>query len=408
MQIPRDLERRMVEAVERTPAVDIYERLMPESKRIGQRFDFISWFLAYAGVEIQALGLEDAELALLGNVNGDPERRWGLLARYWPYIRTTGVGRAVLRIAWDLFGVDEINDRSWKDISAQLWKASAKGFYKGLLCERGNIVVTFVDNALDAGSRSCCRPVWSGDAILGIGDHLALDAVARELGRPCAGVDDLVAWLENEIQQAVSGGCAVFKIGSLPDVCLPGPEEASWAFGRVFRRDESAGVGEPVLQSYLLHRLLSFVASTGRPLQVHVQSEVDIDRLGALAAQYPQIRFLAVYHGRGSAFSLLFLARTRPNLALALGDLWCVAPRLAQFTLQNWLLGVPSNKVFALSGNTTMVEAAVVCAQAARERLAALVAEMVTAGSLDESDGVAVIRRVLFENAQTYFALQVY
>lgn len=44
MQIPRALSRRMLETVEQTPLVDVYERLMPESKRVSQRFDFISLF----------------------------------------------------------------------------------------------------------------------------------------------------------------------------------------------------------------------------------------------------------------------------------------------------------------------------------------------------------------------------
>ena len=93
MQVPRDLSKRMLEAVDQVSAVDVYERLVPESKRVNQRVDFIAWLMAYAGTEIQALGLKPSELALLGNVEAKPEDRWGLVAKHWPCLRTTGTGR---------------------------------------------------------------------------------------------------------------------------------------------------------------------------------------------------------------------------------------------------------------------------------------------------------------------------
>ena len=42
MQIPRDLSRRMLEAVEGVPIVDVYERLLPERHRVSQRVDFLA------------------------------------------------------------------------------------------------------------------------------------------------------------------------------------------------------------------------------------------------------------------------------------------------------------------------------------------------------------------------------
>jgi hypothetical protein len=112
---------------------------------------------------------------------------------------------------------------------------------------------------------------------------------------------------------------------------------------------------------------------------------------------------VGVYGGYGDLFSLLALARRLPNLVLAVGNLWCVAPRLAREALINWIQGIPSNKILAFSGGTTMVEAVMACAQIAREQIATAIAEMVAVGALDEQDAPPVIRQIMFENAQAYF-----
>lgn len=405
MQIPRDLSRRMLETVEQAPLIDVYERLMPETKRINQRFDFISWFLAYAGVEIQSLGLKTEDLALLGDINGNPDRRWELLSAHWPSIRTTGVGRAVLRMAWDLYEVEEINDRTWKDISARLWKASEKGFYDDILRQRSNVVVTLVDNAVDADTHACCAPIYSYDRLLSIRCRDDLESLVREFDQPCTIVEQFDLLLDKSVQKAAADGCVAFKIGGLPALELPSQEHVGWALGRVFRRDEDQAGSEPALHSYLLHRLLFFIGRTNLPLQVHVENSVDVERLGSLAGQLPQVRFVGVYGGYGNPFSLLSLARRLPNLVLALGDLWCSAPELARGALMGWLQGVPSTKLFAFSGGTTMVEAIMSSAQIAREHIATTIAEMVAVGALDEQDAPLVIHQVMFENAKAFFAV---
>ena len=183
MQVPRDVSRRMLEAAEQTPIVDIHERLVPESKRVGQRFDLLSWFLAYAGTEVQALGLARPDLALLANTNADPEQRWTLFSTYWPYLRTTGVGRVVLRMAWDLFGIAELDERTWKDISAKLWKISEPGFYQKLFAEKANLHKVLVDNQVDAGSLSC-HLVCNYEHVLSMSTRARLDALVKRLDEP--------------------------------------------------------------------------------------------------------------------------------------------------------------------------------------------------------------------------------
>ena len=135
MQVPRDLSRRMLEAAEGMPAIDVYERLMPENRRVNFRYDLISWLLAYAEPEMRALGLEPEEWSTLGDIRADPEHRWQLMDRHWSRLRTTAVGRTVLRMAWELFGIEDINGDTWKLIISASFAAPLSQF--GWVCAFG-------------------------------------------------------------------------------------------------------------------------------------------------------------------------------------------------------------------------------------------------------------------------------
>ncbi len=406
MQISRELSKRMLEAVENVPIVDVYERLVPESKRLNQRFDFITWVLAYAGAEVQALGLEAAQLALLGDVNADPDERWSLLSTYWPYLRATGAGRVILHIVWELFGVEEINERSWKDISAQLWQTSKKGFYDELLHRRANIRMALVDNAVDSGTKMCCLPLKSYDWLMTIKcntDLLLLETRFKEL---LATLDQIDAMVKKSVQRDIEKGCVSFKLGTLPDITVPSEEKAGWAFGRLLRSEDRDVAMEPALGSYLLHRFFEQVAQSDCPIQVHIDSPVMVERVTGLARLYPQVRFVLIYNGGADPYTLVRLGRALPNVALAVGDLWRFAPQLARQVLALWIQGVSPQRLFAWGGNVTMVEVVCVRAQAIREQIALLLSEMIAGNALDESDASFVMHRLLGENARDYFRLQ--
>jgi hypothetical protein len=394
----------MLEAVDQVPAVDVYERLVPESKRVNQRVDFIAWLMAYAGTEIQALGLKPSELALMGNIEAKPEDRWGLVARNWPHLRTTGTGRMVLRIAWELFGAEDIDERTWKDISASLWQQTRAGFYRELLCERGNISTVLVDNVVDPDTQTCCAPIKSCDSLLSTSCRPELESLMDELGQSSALTLDLLnVLIARFVQQGVENRSVSFKLRKLPDVAPLSDEQVAWAFGRLLRREEPTPHADPQLSGHILSRLLSHIAETGVPLEVYVQGDAQIQQLGALAAQYPQVRFVAMCARGNDAFPLSTLGRTVPNISLALVDLWRVAPYVARQALRNWLHSVPLCKIFALGGNMTMVEAICVQALVAREQIALLLAEMVAGGELDEQDALLAMERVLCANAASYF-----
>ena len=172
-----------------------------------------------------------------------------------------------------------------------------------------------------------------------------------------------------------------------------------------FWDEEPASRGEPSLHSYLVDRFLYRVGPTGIPVQVTVDSPTTVERLSALAERHDKVRFVALFVGGADSLSLLRVARTRPNVSLAVCDLWRIAPHTAREVLRVWPHGVPLNKLFAVAGGTTMVEATCAQAMLVREQMAELLAEMVAGGDLDEKDAILAVERLLYKTAREFFGL---
>lgn len=406
MQIPRDLSRRMIDAVESVPIVDVYERLVPESRRVNQRVDMLAWLVASAGAELHSLGLGADEIQLLRDVDGSPDQRWALLNRYWPFLRTTNAGRTVLRVVWEFFGVENVDAKSWKDISAQMWRNTKTGFYGSMLREWANVPYVLVDGPIEAAMKPTCVQIKGFDRLMRLNCLPEIEAWAQSLGRrEVLTVELLDTLIAQSVERSVQQGAVAFKLGLLPEVALPSEEEVAWAFGRVSRCENPNSPVDPALQTYIGHCLFRAFEKARLPVQVHLSGSLEVDRLEALAHRYPQVRLVVGYMGSVHAYALAMLARSLPNLSLALVGVWRFAPLLARQTLRDWIHCVPSRKIVALGGGMAVVENIAIQAKILREELASLLAEMVAAGELDESDALMVLERLLYRNALEDYGL---
>jgi hypothetical protein len=396
----------MLQAADQVPIIDIYERLDTESKRVGQRIDFLAWLMAHACKEIGGLGLDPDEISLLRNVEANPDDRWALMSQYWPFLRTTASGRMALRVAWELLGIENINERTWKDVSAHLWREAETGFYQKLLQGRANVEWVLNDGELDSGMRGRCASLWNFDPYLSITCRSTLEDWANSLDYTSGLTDDFLDDLiEKSVDQCIADGVSAIKVSNILHTAIPSKEKVVWALGRVSRCESSPFPMEPDLQSYMLHRLLATLSEKKLPLQVHVQGGNQVIRLQALLSLYPEVRFVGVSKTEDSAISLALLGQTCSNLYVAQVGLWRLAPQSARQMVQCLLRNIPASKIFAVAGNLTTIEAVSIQALMMRELIAMALAEMIVEGALDEGDAILVMDRILYSNAAEYFGL---
>ena len=73
------------------------------------------------------------------------EERWNLMAPYWPFAKTTGYGRAMTAYMRDLFGIDDINETTWAELSRRINDARSRpGWYRTVLKDKANIDCSLV------------------------------------------------------------------------------------------------------------------------------------------------------------------------------------------------------------------------------------------------------------------------
>jgi glucuronate isomerase len=103
----------VLKVVESVPLVDTHEHLQPEPDRLSVSQDPLRLFLHYVADDLSSAGITLDEWEKVVDPSRPWEERVAIFEAYWEYAKTTGYGQA-LRIALrDLYGVEDINRRTF-------------------------------------------------------------------------------------------------------------------------------------------------------------------------------------------------------------------------------------------------------------------------------------------------------
>ena len=148
MRYMEKTQSRLLEALTRTPVVDAHEHLTPEHSRLQQDID-IFWFLQWPYV---ATDLVSAGLPVQSRNYGYPgvncgigksglsiEEKWKRVAPYIDEVRHGSYYRAITESTNELYGIDEINEKTCHDLSERIKADNKKGIYRKILRDTCNI-----------------------------------------------------------------------------------------------------------------------------------------------------------------------------------------------------------------------------------------------------------------------------
>jgi uncharacterized protein len=136
--------------VDQTPIVDTHEHLLDEHDRLrGAWVSCDDWaFLVshYLNSDLAAAGMPGGDISTFLSGEVDPIDKWKLLAPHWPAVKNTGFARAVRIAIKELYGVEELNGESVKQVQAGYEALRQPGFYERVLRGVANIESCQVDN----------------------------------------------------------------------------------------------------------------------------------------------------------------------------------------------------------------------------------------------------------------------
>lgn len=424
-----ELSRQMVSRAESVRLVDTHEHLISEEQRAALQLDLFYWFPHYASSDLLSAGMSLAVLEQIRDTSIPLEQRWALFAPYWQSTRTTGYGRALLLAARELFGIADINEHTYQELSELLAATNHSGWYEHVLKERAGIEVSLQDRIVDTDSggpalfddRRFVAPVrWLG-VFQRFRTMAEVQALETELGANLHSLDDLLRAIDADLERCKADGAVALKmrlayVRSLSfEHVVKADAERAW--NRIFAHlGEGLSLEEAKpLQDYVTHYLIQRSIGLDLPLQVHtglqegwgnVLSNSRPALLTNLFLAYPRARF-ALFHGSypyGGELSAL--AKMFPNVYIDMAWLHIISRGVARRWLDEWLETVPHNKIFAFGGDYRFVEGAYAHSRIARRVVAEVVTAKVESGYLDEEEGFALIPLLLRENAWRFYRLE--
>ena len=425
MSVSSALRERLDQEIQSIAVIDTHEHIPDESTILGR--GFFSFFEHYVSSDLVSAGMprESLERMRDGDRALPLAERWSLMAPYWPFVRTTGYGRAMLEYMRELFGVDDINEGTVADLDARIRAAHQPGWYRTVLREKANIETALVI-------------IWPGEPVqvdteffraVPILDHLAVPGTRAELNElekrydtSIQTLDQLAVAQEATLDAFVARGIAAVKIFLAYRRPLRfdrvEKSEASRVFDRIWlSQTQDLGFEDlKPLQDFMTRRLVGLAADRGLPIQVHTGLQEgngnylensNPTHLTNLFMEFQDARFDVFHAGYPYTGQVAALAKNFPNVYADLCWVPAISPEVFVRTLHEWLEVIPSNKVLAVGGDSNYVEGAYGHIRIARRLTGRVLAEKVESGYLNEDEAVWLAGRILRENAAGLFRLEV-
>ncbi len=407
--------------VEKIPLVDTHEHLMPEKERQKQQIDFFYFFSHYASSDLVSAGMDPQTLEEIRNPQKSQEARWNKLASYWLAIRNTTYARALMIAARDLFGIQDINEKTWRELSARISASNREGWYREVLKQKARIEISLCDLETTDVDREFFAPVMRFDSFIMVSTRVELEQLERRTGIAIHSLEGLLRALDIAFEKVVSGGAVGVKSGLAYERILRYNKVTGYQAEKVFNRlfgHPGEGIsrreGRP-LQDYMMHQVIQRAISNNLPIQIHtglqegnanIITNAHPAHLVNLFLDYREAKF-DIFHGSYPYCSeLAVLAKNFPNVYVDMSWLHIISPSAAHRALHEWVETVPGNKIFAFGGDYIFVEGAYAHSRIAREVVSRVLTEKVKEGYLDEKEAVNLAWRILRENPLQIYRLE--
>jgi len=421
-------------AVDKIKLIDTHEHLPQESERIkGKPDPFATFLIHYISSDLVSAGMPKDLLYRVRDVGLPLNERWRLLAPFWEKIQNTGYARALNLAVKGLYGIDDLNERTCKDLELKMRSANKLGLYRWVLKDKAGVDLSILDNETVDVDRSLFAPVIRFDDFILLKERGDIEALERKCEMKIHSLSDLTEALRLRFEK-LSKSIVGVKIALAYRRPINFEKTTSYDGERVFNKiysqkvfrrielPDGARVNVPEgvsfveakpLQDFIVHKVIQLSGTHQLPIQVHtglqegnenVISSSNPVHLVNLFMEYKEVKFDVFHGGYPYTSELATLAKNFPNVYVDLCWLHIISPAVARRVLSELLDTVPSNKILGFGGDYRFVEGVYGHALLARENTARVLMEKVEDGSLAQKGVLLLAQRLLRDNAnELYF-----
>jgi len=403
----------LMEAMAEMDIIDCHEHLPPERDRTASPQDVFTLFSHYTRHDLFSAGLDrDADqigpwdgprrqYESLFDYNIPLARRWETFKPYWERIRYGSYARAAVLTARMFYGVDDINDATYRELSDRIAEANKPGIYRRILCDTCRIRASLTQGQL-AG---CELPLVPVMRVTNLCRFQTPDALEQTLGAGIRSLDACVDALEKNIEQGIRDGAVGIKLTAGHNV-PPDGTAAEVSLKKLLDGEKllpDAHGFEP-LANYLVHTAIDIASEHKLVVAVHAGvwgdfRQIDCKHMLTLAPAHPRANFDLYHLGMPSVRDAIVIAKNLPNVFLDLCWTHIISQAQACSGIDELLDQVPVNKVLAFGGDYSRpIEKVVGHLHMAREDFARVFASRIDRGLMNFEEAVSILKQWFWDN----------
>ena len=440
----RELYTCLKNEIDQIPVVDSHEHLyLPEEDYLKLGCDFGRLLFQYNIDDLVSAGMPISNFQEFQDTGGNilraggkpltPEEKWAHIGPYWEEVRHTGYSRALHHTIKKLFGIDELNGDTWREISVKLAAMMRPGVYRTFLktvCGLKHII-NDVDAQVEPGmferrDRDLFRYVARFRRFTYAYMPGMIESLEESYGRTIRSLDHLLDTLDAQFEIWKQEGRIALKIADAyrRDILYEDSprEEADAVMRRIFSLRRIVTFQETLsnrearpFENFMTHRVLERAEERGIPVIIHTgfqafdNNDLECSRVSHLTnlfRKYPKLRFHILHSSYPWMQEAASLAKMYPNVTLDLTWTQVIVPEGAREGLSHMIDMVPANKIHGFGGDYLVPESVWGALEVARENIAHVLADKVETGHMTETQAVILAHKILHQNAERIFGLE--
>ncbi len=415
--------------VRQTPLIDTHEHLIEEKERLqgssNPRVSCDDWallFSHYLNSDFLTAGMPAADMDRFLSPKVDPLAKWSLIAPYWPAVKNTGYAQAVRITIRELYGVEELSERSLSKIQAGYEQTRSTGFYKRILQERANIESCQVNSLTGEPFKESDMPtlLMQDLSIVGMFAGPDITKYSRVAGIEVKTLDDwhrvIQWWFDRYGKYAVAVKSQQAYSRDIDYARVPA-EKAEPVFKKVLQKQPVTAEERKLLEDHLFWRAVDQATSHNLPVKLHTGYYAGLNsmplsrlRLNAgsaaeLCRLAPDTTFVFMHICYPYYEEMLAVVKQWTNAHVDMCWSWIINPVAAKDYLKKHIVTAPVNKLLPFGGDYIPVEPVLGHATMARRGIVQALSELVEEGWLKLEDAMDLVDPILHQNARRIFRL---
>jgi len=403
------VERELYQAMAELEIIDCHEHLAPEKKRVQTSVDVFTLFSHYTHGDLVVAGMSEENYKTLFDRSQPLEQRWKLFAPYWKEIRWGCYARSALLAAEKFYGVADINEKTYVELSERMQKANTPGIYERVLRDACNIRVALTQCFSTELDSPLLIPLMPLAEAMDTWEPLAHPVFEPEAD--IRSLDEYVDAVRRYVKRVKAEGAVGLKTISNP-YGEPNRDEARRAFEKLRDGKESKLPYMNPIRDYVIDQTISFATKEDLVIAVHTGYWGDFRDLDPLhyipiLLRHSKARFDIYHLGYPWMRETLMLGKGFANVWLNFCWTHIISQRFAVAGLDEAIDLVPMNKIIAFGGDYNLpVEKVYGHLVMAREDIAEVLARRIMKGQITESQALDLVKKWFWDNPKELYKLK--